>query len=167
MKDSVNEYLLLSALRHAIDLRNSMNLNGLSDNFGALSSVEYLLEILSLKRKYGLTKAIHLKSHPLAEGCVGVSLALSHGSPIRVQHINTSREWALSFIYEVSLGLNDEELLKFIDNNYRLVLVTVLQSRVLRSPFIKGHGIHRLDYIGLKLDTIFRTSHFESPKLIH
>lgn len=155
MKDIISEFLILSALRDCIILRNAMNTQGFSDEKGALQSVEYLLDLLSMQRKYGLTKLVQLKKSQTAERTHGVTLAINCGDAIRVQHIHTLREWALSFIAKVDEGLSDHDLLSFIDENYRLVLVTLLHSRALRSEFIPGTGIDRFDYIGLKMDTLF------------
>ncbi|KAA1050104.1 hypothetical protein [Pseudocitrobacter sp. 73] len=98
MKDVTNEYLLLAALRHCIALRDSLNADGFGDESGALVSVEHLLDLLSVKRKYGISKVIEMKSYPYAERTIGVTYAINAGNPIRVEHVNKTRAWTLSFI---------------------------------------------------------------------
>lgn len=153
MKDSAGESILLTALRDCICLHNTMNTNGLCDEKGALASVASLLDILSLKRKYGLVKTSDLKTVKTAERTMGVTLALSCGQAIRVEHIYTLQEWASCFIEKVDAGFTDGELLSFIDKHYRLVLVTLVQSRALRKLHIPFVGIARFEYIGLEMDT--------------
>ena len=152
MNDHPCDYVLLAALRDCIHLRKSMNAHGLSDEHGALSSVSCLLDFLSCRRKYGLTKVTDLKKSATAERTIGVTLSLQHGHAIRVEHIYSHREWALWFIDKVDSGLNDFELLSFIDRHYRLVLVTLVQSRALRKIVPPCIGFARFDYINLRLD---------------
>lgn len=151
----VNEYLLLTALRDCIVLRNSMNASNISDDIGARRSVDSLLDFLSLQRKYGLSNMLDLKKSWSAERTVGVMTAINTGREIRVHRVYPIRDWSLSFIDKVNIGCTDDELLTFIDNHYRLILVTLWQSRVLRSEFITGNGLERFDYIGLRLDSRF------------
>lgn len=167
MKDVTNEYLLLAALRHCIALRDSLNADGFGDESGALVSVEHLLDLLSVKRKYGISKVIEMKSYPYAERTIGVTYAINAGNPIRVEHVNQTRAWTLSFIKEVHSGLSDDELLGFIDNNYRLILVTLLQSRALRCHYVTGIGIERFDYIGLRIDSMHNYLSFSNKYSIH
>ena len=152
MNDNVCDYILLTALRDCIELRKTMNTHGLSDEKGALSSVSCLLDFLSCRRKYGLTRVIDLKKSSTAERTIGVTLSLQLGHAIRVEHIYTQRQWALWFIEKVDDGLNDRELLSFIDRHYRLILVTLVQYRALRKIIIPRVGFARFDYINLRLD---------------
>lgn len=167
MKNIAKDYLLLTALRDCIVLRNSMNARNISDEIGARRSVDSLLDFLSLQRKYGLSKMLDLKKSWSAERTVGVMSAINTGKAIRVQRVHTMRDWSLSFIDKVNIGFTDDELLTFIDDHYRLILVTLWQSRVLRSEFITGDGLSRFDYIGLKLDSRFVPVFFGDSGLLH
>ncbi len=72
MNDNVCDYILLTALRDCIELRKTMNTHGLSDENGALSSVSCLLDFLSCRRKYGLTRVIDFKKNPLLRNVLSV-----------------------------------------------------------------------------------------------
>lgn len=148
-----NEIILITALRDCIRLRDTMNFNGLSDSSGALSSVAYLLDFLSLRRKYGTDSRDVLKISLKIERTVGVSDAIALGEEIRVENVYSLHDWALKFIQKVNDGFNDNELLEFIDEHYRLILVTSSQSLALAKLSVSHFGMDRFEHIGLKIDT--------------
>ena len=148
-----NESILITAIRDCIKLREDMNFNGLHDSVGALDSVGYLLDYLSLRRKYGFADKNELKTSLKIERTIGVSDAIALGEEIRVENVYSLHDWALKFIQKVNDGFNDNELLEFIDEHYRLILVTLSQSRALANLSTSHFGMDRLDHIGLKIDT--------------
>ncbi|MPU29099.1 hypothetical protein FVB13_08040 [Escherichia coli] len=148
-----DEVILLTAIRDCIKLRKALNANGLSDHDGALSSIEHLLELLSMRRKYSSADKNVLKASLMIERTIGVSDAIALGKEVRVENVHSRRDWTLMFVDKVNMGWNDNELLKFIDDNYRIILTTLLQSQALAKLSSSFSGMDRFDHIGLKIDT--------------
>ncbi len=116
---------LLPALRLFIDARNKALEGGFTDNGGAIHSVERILDILSMHVRYPhLTHINGLKTDPAAEISVQAHEARERGEPLLIEHVLPQRAYARRVIELVNDGATDDEVLRFIQDNYRLVLLT-------------------------------------------
>ncbi len=117
---------LLPALRLFIAARDKALEAGFTDNGGAIHSVERILDILSVHVRYPhLSHGNKLKVDPAAEISVQAHKARERGETLRIEHVLPQRAYARKVIdLVVSDGATDEEVLRFIKENYRLVLLT-------------------------------------------
>ena len=116
---------LLPALRLFIEARNKAVESGFTDNGGAIHSVERILDILSMHVCYPhLTHINSLKSDPTAEISAAAQEARQRGEPLLIEHVLPQRAYARQIIALVNDGGSDEDLLAFIRENYRLVVLT-------------------------------------------
>ncbi len=152
MNTKYTDDVLLSALRKCIALRDELNSLGFTDNGGAIHSVERVLELLCVRRKYSLTHINSLKKSHIAERTLGASMALSEGKSVGIEHVHPIREWTRSVIDKVNANCSDDELLSYIDENYRLVLVSKDEARSLDRKNRSKIEVNRLENAGLVLD---------------
>lgn len=116
---------LLPALRLFIEARNKAVESGFTDNGGAIHSVERILDILSMHVCYPhLTHINSLKTDPEAEISAAAQEARQRGGPLFIEHVLPQRAYARQVIALVNDGGSDEDLLAFIRENYRLVVLT-------------------------------------------
>jgi hypothetical protein len=116
---------LLPVLRLFIEARNKALEGGFTDNGGAIHSVERILDILSMHVRYPhLTHINGLKTNPAAEMSVEAHRARERGEQLFIEHVLPQRAYAQKVIELVNDGATDDELLHFIQANYRLVLLT-------------------------------------------
>ena len=116
---------LIPALRLFIEARNNAVDSGFTDNGGAIHSVERILDILSQRLCFaGLTHTNHLKKSTDAEISVAAHAARIRGENIFIEHVLPQRAYAKEIIARVAKGSTDDELIKYIRENYRLVLLT-------------------------------------------
>ncbi len=116
---------LMPALRLFIEARNKALEGGFTDNGGAIHSVERILDILSRHVRYPhLTHINSLKTDPDAEISVQAHEARKRGETLMIEHVLPQRAYARKVISLVNDGATDEEVLRFIKENYRLVLLT-------------------------------------------
>lgn len=152
MNTKYTDDVLLSALRKCIALRDELNSLGFSDNGGAIHSVERVLELLCVRRKYSLTHINNLKKSQIAERTLGATLALSEGESVRIEHVHPKREWTRSIIDKVNAKCSDDEILAYIDDYYRLVLVSKEEAKYLDRKNRSRIEVNRLEKAGLVLD---------------
>ncbi|PWE41093.1 hypothetical protein [Pseudomonas prosekii] len=125
MQGKYNPRTLLPALRLFIDARNRAIATGFTDNGGAIHSVERILDILCQRVKYPHLRHINnLKSDLNAECSVDAHKARLRGENVLIEHVMPQRAFAKEVIQIVGAGARDEEIISFIINNYRLVLLT-------------------------------------------
>lgn len=116
---------LLPALRLFIEARNKALEGGFTDNGGAIHSVERILDILSMHVRYPhLTHINGLKTDPAAELSRQAHEARKRGEPLLIEHVLPQRAYAQKVIGLVNGGATDEDVLRFIKENYRLILLT-------------------------------------------
>jgi hypothetical protein len=120
-----NEKNLIPALRLFAEARNKALESGFTDNGGAIHSVERIVDILSLSLCYPhLSHINNLKNDPTAEISLEAQKARQRGEPIKIEHVMPQRAYAREIIKVIEAGDSDDDLVAFIKNNYRLVLLT-------------------------------------------
>ncbi|MCF5142822.1 hypothetical protein GIW41_28110 [Pseudomonas sp. PA-6-1D] len=123
---------LLPPLRLFINARNKAIEAGFTDNGGAIHSVERILDILCQRVKYPHLRHINsLKKHPKAECSVDAHHARLRGESVLIEHVMPRRAFAQEVIRLVISGCTDDEIISFIQQNYRLVLLSPQETMVL------------------------------------
>lgn len=117
---------LLPALRHFVRARNAALAQGLvSDNGGAIHSVERILDILSLSVCYPHVSHYNsLKTCPEAHRSAAAHLARTRGEKVEIEHVLPKRAFAQVICEMVKNGAVDDDILDYIRRNFRLVLLT-------------------------------------------
>lgn len=116
---------LLPALRLFIKARDKALKSGFTDNGGAIHSVERILDILSRHVCYPHLSHINsLKADPTAEISIQAHKSRERGDKLLIEHVLPQRAYARKVIDIVNAGATDKEVLRFIKDNYRLVLLT-------------------------------------------
>ena len=132
MKGKYTPAMLLPALRLFIDARNSAIAAGFTDNGGAIHSVERILDILCQRVKYPYLRHINsLKKDLRAECSVEAHHARERGEKVLVEHVMPQRAFAQEVIRLVTSHITDEGIISFIQENYRLVLLTPQETTAL------------------------------------
>ena len=123
---------LLPPLRLFIDARNKAIEAGFTDNGGAIHSVERILDILCQRVKYPHLRHINsLKKYPEAECSIDAHQARLRGESVLIEHVMPQRAFAQEVIRLVSNGGTDDEIISFIQKNYRLVLLSPQETMAL------------------------------------
>ena len=102
---------------------------GCTDNGGAIHSVERIVNILSERVCYNVTHNQQLKTDPRTEISVAAHAARLRGEKVYIEHVLPHREFAQMVCCKIDEGLPDEGILQFIEDNYRLVLLTEDERR--------------------------------------
>ena len=132
MKGKYTPAMLLPALRLFIDARNSAIAAGFTDNGGAIHSVERILDILCQRVKYPYLRHTNsLKKDLRAECSVEAHHARERGEKVLVEHVMPQRAFAQEVIRLVTSHITDEGIISFIQENYRLVLLTPQETTAL------------------------------------
>ena len=132
MQGKYNPAMLLPALRLFIDARNSAIATGFTDNGGAIHSVERILDILCQRVKYPYLRHTNsLKKDLRAECSVEAHHARERGEKVLVEHVMPQRAFAQEVIRLVTSNITDEGIISFIQENYRLVLLTPQETTAL------------------------------------
>lgn len=124
---------MLPALRHFIQARSVALSGGLiTDNAGAIHSIERILDILSLRLCYPHVSHYNsLKTCPDAHRSRAAHEARMRGEKVELEHVLPKRAYAKVVCDLVEQGATDEELLTYIRSNFRLVLLTPEERRSL------------------------------------
>lgn len=122
---------MLPWLRIAAKARKEMLAAGCTDNGGAIHSVERIVNILSERVCYNVTHNQQLKTDPRTEISVAAHAARLRGEKVYIEHVLPHREFAQMVCCKIDEGLPDEGILQFIEDNYRLVLLTEDERREL------------------------------------
>lgn len=143
---------LLPALRIFIDARNAAIKLGFTDNGGAIHSVERILDILCQRVKYPDLRHINdLKRDPTAERSVGAHQAILNGDAVLIEHVMPKREFARHVIAIVESGASDNDIIQYVGETYRLVLLsreeTIALNRMNRSRMTSD----RIEDAGIKV----------------
>lgn len=147
--------LLLPALRLFIEARNKAIAAGFTDNGGAIHSVERILDLLCQRVKYPSLRHINnLKKDMDAECSVDAHQARQRGDSVLIEHVLPKRAFAKVVIQIVGSGATDEEILSYIKNNYRLVLLTHQETAALNRLNRSNISPDRLSDAGIFLATV-------------
>lgn len=148
---------MLPALRHFIQARNeAVSLGLIDDNGGAIHSIERILDILSVRVCYPhVSHYNNLKSWDEAHCSVGAHEARRRGESVEIEHVLPKRAYARAVCQMATEGASDDQILAYIRDNFRLVLLTKDERRALdrvnRSRLSKdrlgeaGIAMHRFD----------------------
>ena len=143
---------LLPALRLFIEARNKAVESGFTDNGGAIHSVERILDILSMHICYPkLTHINGLKKEPAAERSQSAHEARLRDEAVYIEHVLPQRAYALKIIGLVKEGATDEDLIAFIKENYRLVLLTREETTLINRLNRSKISIDRIQDAGIAL----------------
>jgi hypothetical protein len=141
---------LMRWAKHAAEFRNQLRSEGATDNVGAIHSAERIIGILSNRIKYN--RKAHLdKNDPNAEISEAAFVARRDGETPEIEHVFPQRVYTEAFIELVAKGATDEELVAFIRENYRLVLLTKDERRRLDKGNRTTNTEDRLAKAGVKL----------------
>ncbi|WP_283149717.1 hypothetical protein [Silvimonas soli] len=155
---------LLPPLRHFIAARNESIAAGFTDNGGAIHSVERILDTLARRVKYPYLGHINsFKKHPGAERSVGAHEAIQRGENVFIEHVLPQRAFALTVIERVTAGATDEDLLRYISENYRLVLLDAQETKALNRKNRSRIEVDRLTSAGI---VIYESNTKDVPLLL-
>jgi len=127
-----NKSNLLPALRLFAEARNKALESGFTDNGGAIHSVERIVDMLSVSIKYPYLSHINnYKKHPESEASVNAQVARQKGEPVKIEHVMPQRAFARKIIELIDKGLSDDAIVEFISDNYRLVLLTDEETKII------------------------------------
>ena len=123
---------LMPVLRIFVKARNAAVAVGFTDNGGAIHSVERILDILGQRVCYPhLGHLNSLKTDHRAEISVAAHEARLRGEPVNIEHVQPQRAFAVAVIEMVTSDATDESVLRFIKDNYRLVLLSKTETAAL------------------------------------
>lgn len=125
---------MLPALRLFVAARREALDSGFTDNGGAIHSVERIVDILSSRLCYPHISHINtLKSRQDTECSIGAQSARMNGEAVFLEHVMPQRAFARSICALVESGVMDEEIIAFIRERYRLVLLSADETRALNA----------------------------------
>jgi len=124
-KSLYSNEIFIRMFRKAADLRNEMLEYEFTDNAGAIHSAERIVNIMGLKLNYSEIGHINnLRKYEKAEFSEAALKAYRNGSKVLIEHVAPLRDLTRKTIAEHDAGATDEELIKFIKDHFRLVLLT-------------------------------------------
>ena len=128
LKYSPDKLVLMS--RKAASLRNEMIAAGFTDNGGAIHSAERILDILGQRLNYpGLNHINSLRDYPGAEFSIAALHVHQRGEKVRIEHVSPTRALTRRATAELDEGASDKEFIEFVRQHYRLVLLTLEETR--------------------------------------
>ena len=144
---------MLPALRHFIEARAKALSHGyITDNGGAIHSVERILNIFSLRLCYPhISHQNSLKTCPNAHLSVAAHEARLVGGKVEIEHVLPHRSFTKLVCDMVEQGANDAELIDYIKENFRLVLLTPEERRSLDRVNRSKIAANRLQEAGIEL----------------
>ena len=142
---------MMPALRHFIQSRVIALSDGLiTDNGGAIHSIERILDILSVRVCYPhVSHYNNLKTCPDAHRSKAAHEARLLGEKVELEHVLPKRAYARTICGMVEKGSTDSEVLDFIRVNFRLVLLTPDERRSLDRVNRSEMSPNRLDQAGI------------------
>lgn len=111
-------------------MRDEMIESGFTDNGGAIHSAERILDILGQHLNYpGLGHINNLRNYPGAEFSFAALEAHERGEKVLIEHVSPHRDFTRGAIAEISNGVSDKEFIFYVKRHYRLVLLTVEETK--------------------------------------
>ena len=116
---------MLPVLRHFVRARDEAIELGFTDNGGAIHSVKRILDILSTRICYPQVSHYNsLKKHPNAHRSTAANNARNSGERVEIEHVLPQTAYTQIICAMVADGASDDELIAYIRENFRLVLLT-------------------------------------------
>jgi hypothetical protein len=126
---------LIPIFLKAAAFRNEMLEQGFTDNGGAIHSAERILDILGQRLKYpGLNHINNYKDYRNAEFSVNALRANKMGEKVLIEHVSPIRDFtrkAIELVAKNSSDIAAKKLKHFVEENYRLVLLTPDETKSL------------------------------------
>lgn len=143
---------LIPMFRKAALMRNEMIECGFTDNGGAIHSAERIMDILGTRLNYpGLNHINYLRNYPGAEFSVAALEAHKRGEKVLVEHVSPLRDFTRRAIAEISNGISDKEFIDYVKKHYRLVLLTVEETKRLNKMNRSKMKINRLEEASIEI----------------
>jgi hypothetical protein len=143
---------LIPALRLFIKARNEAVQIGFTDNGGAIHSAERIHDILCVSVCYPHLAHINdLKRDPDATISVEAHAARERGESLLIEHVLPKRAFTREVIELVGNGATNEQLLAFIKDRFRLVLLTKDETTALNRHNRSSITPNRIADAGIKL----------------
>ena len=143
---------LLPALRLFVNTRERALAVGLTDNGGAIHSIERILDILCQRVAYPHLRHINdLKHDPAAEISIAAADARGRGERLRIEHVMPQRAFALEVIGLINSGADDDAVVAHIKARYRLVVITEAEARALDRKNRSRIAVDRISDAGIAL----------------
>jgi hypothetical protein len=117
--------MLISMFRKAAALRNEMLEAGFTDNGGAIHSAERILNILGLSLNY--PELSHINNLRHSEKAVFSIEALelhNSGHKVLIEHVSPLRNFTQKAIEEIDQKVSDAQFKAFVQEHYKLVLLS-------------------------------------------
>jgi hypothetical protein len=128
---------LIKMFRLAAALRNEMLKTGFTDNGGTIHSAERILNLLGPLLCYpGLTHINNLRNHHNAPFSEKALIAHRAGEKVLIEHVAPHRALTRLAIEKIDAGMNDDEFIFFVKENFQLALLTVDDPNRLKSASI-------------------------------
>lgn len=160
---------LITMFRLAAALRNHMLEVGFTDNGGAIHSAERILNILGLRLCYpGLSHINNLRNHPSALFSAEALAAYREGKQVFIEHINPHRALTRQAIEKIGAGVSDEGFSVFVQENFKLALLTSSETNRLNKINRTRIAPDRLEAAGIVVapsDQQLPPNKLRSPKM--
>jgi hypothetical protein len=119
---------MLAALRPLVKARSEANALGLTDNHGAIHSIERVLNILRLRLVHpNIDHVRNIKHDPNVEGTAEAFAARERGERVDIEHVYPRREVAVAVCDLITRGASDRQLRNYIVRTSHVVLLTPTQ----------------------------------------
>jgi hypothetical protein len=122
--------LLIAMFRKAAALRNEMLDAGFTDNGGAIHSAERILNILGLALNYPeLSHINNLRNSERAVFSIEALALHKSGSKVLIEHVSPLRHLTQKAIEQITQQVSNDQLKAFIEEHYKLVLLSPAETQ--------------------------------------
>lgn len=142
---------LIAMFRKAAALRNEMIKAGFTDNGGAIHSAERILNILGLCLNYpDLSHINNLRHSERADFSKEAWKLHQAGEKVLIEHVSPIRDLTRRAI-EISRGTDDKSFRAFVQEHYKLVLLSPAETQRLNRKNRSRMSPDRLSEVGIQL----------------
>lgn len=146
---------LIDMFRLAATLRNQMLEAGFTDNGGAIHSAERILNILGLRLCYpGLNHINNLRNYPGALFSAEALASYRAGEKVLIEHISPHRAFTRLAIEKIVAGASEREFSDFVQENFKLALLTQTETDRLNKINRTKIAHDRLQMAGISVEPI-------------
>ena len=136
---------LIKALRSFQEWRKSVLDMRVNDNAGAIHSAERIAELLSLKIAYPkLSHINNLRDKEFAWFSKKAKIAYERKETVQIEHVFPKRAYTVELLSIISKGTTNEEIAKWIRENFKLALLTPDERSQLDKENRTKHSHNRL-----------------------